>query len=122
MALITTITDVPAPTRYVHPTPDAPAGRLLDSLVAEGAAAVTARALLTVEAEGHWLALAAAALLEPGAEVAPEAAVAPPGLDDAVELVPQAASAATAISPARSDGRVIRLDMGMGTPFFSIQD
>ena len=86
--------------------------------MAVGAAAVTPRAPPTVDAEGHEPALTAAALLEPaaGADVAAleldEAAE-----EDDVELeVPQAASAATAISPVRSDGRVIRWDMGMGNP------
>jgi hypothetical protein len=114
------ITDVP--TRYVHPYPDAPAGRLPDSSMAVGAAAVTPRALPTVEADGHWPALAAAALLEPGAEVAPEPTVAELELDDGVELVPQAASAATAISPVSSDGRVFRWDIGWVPLFFRIQE
>ena len=118
VALTTMITDVP--TRYVHPYPDAPAGRLPDSSMAVGAPAVTPRALPTVEAEGHEPELAAAALLEPGAAVVPEAAALE--LDDDVELVPQAASAATAISPVTSDGRVIRWDMGREPLFFSIRD
>jgi hypothetical protein len=76
-----------------------------------------------VEAEGQEPVLIAAALVA-GAEVGAvdPAAVAAlelevPDDDDVVEEEPQAASAATAISPVRSDGRVIRWDMGMKPPF-----
>jgi hypothetical protein len=80
-----------------------------------------------VEAEGQEPVLIAAALVA-GAEVGavdPGAAVAALELDDAAEdddvevAEPQAASAATAISPVRSDGRVIRWDMGMRPPFLT---
>jgi hypothetical protein len=101
-----------SPTRYEHPKPLAPEGRLPDSSMVVGAAAVTPRSPPTVEAEGHWPALAAAALLEFAAELDPAAAAAleldVPEDDDVEVEVPQAARAATAISPVRSDGRVIR--------------
>jgi hypothetical protein len=62
-----------------------------------------------VEAEGHEVApAAAAALLDPGAELEPAAAL---ELDEPEEVVleePQAESAAIAISPAKSEGRVTR--------------
>jgi hypothetical protein len=80
----------------------------------------------TVEAEGHAPVLIAAALVA-GAEVGAVVPVAAAALeldvldepedDDVVAEVPQAASAATANSPVRSDGRVMRWDMGMRTPF-----
>src|ERR1019366_3342448 len=105
---MTMITD--SPTRYEHPKPLAPEGRLPDSSMVVGAAAVTPRSPPTVEAEGHWPALAAAALLEFAAALDAAAAreLDVPEDDDVEVEVPQAARAATAISPVRSDGRVIR--------------
>jgi hypothetical protein len=113
---------------YEHAMPAAPPGRGVApaaGVTTVGVGRVTPSAPPTVEAEGQELVLIAAALVA-GAEVGTAdlgAAVAALELDDAAEdddvevAEPQAARAATAISPVRSDGRVIRWDMGMGTPF-----
>jgi len=97
---------------YWQPTPVAPEGRSAVSPASlVGEPTVTPRALLTVVAEGHEVALAAAAPLE--VEAGAEVAAAALELDDAAEEdddgeleVPQAASAAAAISPIRSEGSV----------------
>jgi hypothetical protein len=109
---------------YSQPTPVAPEGRSAvspESLVGEPT--VTPRSPLTVEADGHEVALTEPPPPAPLELEAAELELVDPFEDDepAVELVPQAASAATAISPATSDGRVIRWDMGMEPPFVSIR-
>lgn len=111
---------------YEHAMPAAPPGRGVApaaGVTTVGVGRVTPSAPPTVEAEGQEPVLIAAALVA-GAEVGAvdPAAVAALELDDAaedddVEEEPQAASAATAISPVKSDGRVIRWDMGMKPPF-----
>jgi len=111
---------------YEHAMPAAPPGRGVDpatGVTTVGAGRVTPSALPTEEAEGHEPVLMAAALVA-GAEVGavdPGAAVAPLDVEaGAVELEePQAASATTATSPASSDGRVIRWDMGTRPPLVS---
>jgi hypothetical protein len=115
---------------YEHAMPAAPPGRGVapaTGVMTVGVGTVTPSAPPTVEAEGQEPVLIAAALVA-GAEVGavdPGAAVAALELDDAAEdddvevAEPQAASAATAISPVRSDGRVIRWDMGMRPPFLT---
>jgi hypothetical protein len=107
---------------YEHAMPAAPPGRGVapaPGVTTVGVGRVTPSAPPTVEAEGQEPVLIAAALVA-GAEVGAvdPAAVAAlelevPDDDDVVEEEPQAASAATAISPVRRDGRVIRWDMGM---------
>ena len=113
---------------YEHAMPAAPPGRGVapaTGVTTVGAGRVTPSAPPTVEAEGHEPVLIAAALVA-GAEVGAVVPVAAAALeldvldepedDDVVAEVPQAASAATANSPVRSDGRVMRWDMGMRTP------
>ena len=113
---------------YEHAMPAAPPGRGVAPATGGttvGAGRVTPSAPPTVEAEGHAPVLIAAALVA-GAEVGAVVPVAAAALeldvldepedDDVVAEVPQAASAATANSPVRSDGRVMRWDMGMRTP------
>jgi hypothetical protein len=110
---------------YEHAMPAAPPGRGVapaTGVTTVGAGRVTPSAPPTVEAEGHAPVLIAAALVA-GAEVGAVVPVAAAALeldvpedDDVVAEVPQAASAATAISPVRSDGRVMRWDMGTRTP------
>jgi len=113
---------------YEHAMPVAPPGSGVApaaGVTTVGVGRVTPSALPTVEAEGQEPVLIAEAALVAGAEVGavdPGAAVAALELDDAAEdddvevAEPQAASAATATSPVRSDGRVIRWDMGGEPP------
>jgi hypothetical protein len=108
---------------YEHAMPVAPAGRAdadAPGATAVGLGRVTPSAPPMVDADGQAEALIAARV-GAGVAVAADAgvAVAPLGadeLDDGALVLPQAASAATAISPASSDGTVIRCDIGCGPP------
>ena len=109
--------------RYSHAMPTAPEGRAdaeAPGLMTVGVGRVTPSALPMEDADGQAEA-SIDATVGAGVAVAPDpgVAVAPPGadeLDDGAVVLPQAASAATAISPASSDGSVMRCDMGRDPP------